>query len=189
MRGLYVCPISVDLPGNRGILNKMEQQRAALAELAGSTDVLCNSARGPVLGEDRIAEYRLTGRRAGPFNHYVLFYRYAWTHCRPQDYDFLYVRYPLALPSFLGFLRATKKANPKVKIVVEVPTFPYRQELRSPKQRVLLALDDLGRGGLKKYVDVIVTFFGQSEIYGIPLYLDGEWNRRRPNSAHCKIHI
>jgi hypothetical protein len=146
----------------------MEQKRAALAELAGGADVLCNSLRGPLLGENRVAEYRLTGMGLNPLNHYVLFYRYAWTHCRPQEYDFLYVLYPLALPSFLGFLSATKKANPKIKIVVEVPTFPYRQELRSPKQRVLLALDDLGRGSLKKYVDVIVTFFGQSEIFGIP---------------------
>ena len=40
MRGLFVCPISADLPGNRGILNKMEYQRAALAELAGTVDVV-----------------------------------------------------------------------------------------------------------------------------------------------------
>jgi len=168
MRGLYVCPISVDLPGNRGILNKMEHQRAALAGLAGTVDVVCSSMRGPLLGENRLAEYPLTGRGFNPFNHYVLFYRHVWTHCRPDQYDFLYIRYPLAIPSFVGFLHATKKANPKIKIVVEMPTFPYRQELRSPKQRVLLALDDLGRGGLKEYVDVIVTFFGQSEIFGIP---------------------
>jgi glycosyltransferase involved in cell wall biosynthesis len=168
MRGLYLCPISVDLPGNRGILNKMEQQQAALAELAGSADVLCNSLRGPLLGEHRVARYALTARGFSSFNHYVLFYRYAWTRCRPQEYDFIYIRYPLAIPSFLGFLRATKKANSRIKIVLEVPTFPYRHELRSPKQRVLLALDDLGRRSLKKYVDVIVTFFGQSEIFGIP---------------------
>lgn len=168
MRGLFVCPISADLPGNRGILNKMEYQRAALAELAGTVDVVYNSRRGPLLGNKRVAEYPRTGRAFDSLNHYVLFYRYVWRHCRPTDYDFIYVRYPLAIPSFVRFLRATRKANPGTKIIVEVPTFPYRQELRSPKQRVLLALDDLGRGRLKEHVDVIVTFFGQSEIFGIP---------------------
>ena len=161
MRGLFVCPISADLPGNQGILNKMEYQRAALAELAGKVDVVCNSVRGPLLSGERFAEYPLTGRGFRSFNHYVLFYRYVWKHCEPAGYDFLYIRYPFAIPSFVRFLRATKRANPGTKIIVEVPTFPYRQELRSPKQRVLLALDDLGRARLKEHVDVVVTFFGQ----------------------------
>jgi len=168
MRGLFVCPISADLPGNRGILNKMEYQRAALAELAGTMDVVCSSLRGPLLGGEHFAEYSRTGPVFRSFNHYVLFYRYVWKHCQPANYDFLYIRYPFAIPSFVQFLRATKKANPGTKIILEIPTFPYRQELRSPKQRVLLALDDLGRARLKQYVDVIVTFFGQSEIFGIP---------------------
>jgi glycosyltransferase involved in cell wall biosynthesis len=146
----------------------MAYQRAALAELAGTMDVVCSSVRGPLFGEKRFTEYPLTGRALNSFNHYVLFYRHVWKHCRPAEYDFLYIRYPLAIPSFLRFLRDTKRANPATKIIVEVATFPYRQELRSPKQRVLLALDDLGHGRLKDYVDVIVTFFGQSEIFGIP---------------------
>ena len=168
MQGLLVCPISADLPGNQGILNKMEYQRAALAELAGRVDVVCNSVRGPLLNGERFAEYPLTGRGFRSFNHYVLFYQYVWKHCEPARYDFLYIRYPFAIPSFVRFLRATKKANPGTKIIVEVPTFPYRQELRSPKQRVLLALDDVGHARLKAYIDVVVTFFGQSEIFGIP---------------------
>ena len=173
MRGLLVCPISADLPGNRGILNKMEYQRAALAALAGTTDVVCNSLRGPLFGGDRFAEYPIKGPGFSSFNHYVLFYRYVWKHCRPADYDFLYIRYPFAIPSFLRFLRVAKKENPNIKIVLEVPTFPYRQELTNPKQRVLLALDDLGHERLTHYVDAIVTFFGQSEIFGIPCIRSG----------------
>jgi hypothetical protein len=146
----------------------MEYQRTALAELAGTMDVVCSSVRGPLFGDERFAEYPLTGGAFSSFNHYVLFYRYVWKRCRPAEYDFLYIRYPFAIPSFLRFMRNTKKANPSTKIILEVPTFPYRQELRGPKQRVLLALDDLGHGRLKDYVDVIVTFFGQSEIFGIP---------------------
>jgi len=168
MRGLLVCPISADFPGNRGILNKMAYQRAALAELAGATDVICNAVSGPLLNGDRFAEYKLTGRPFNSYNHFVLFYRHVSRCCRSGGYDFVYIRYPLATPSFLRFLRETKKTSPAAKIIVEVPTFPYRQELRSPKQRVLLALDDFGHRRLKNYVDVIVTFFGQSEIFGIP---------------------
>jgi glycosyltransferase involved in cell wall biosynthesis len=146
----------------------MTYQRAAFADLAGTMDVVCNGVRGPLFDEERFAEYPLTGRGINSFNHYVLFYRHVWKYCRPAEYDFLYIRYPLALPSFLRLLRDTKRVNPAIKIIVEIATFPYREELRSPKQRVLLALDDLGRGRLKHYVDVIVTFFGQTEIFGVP---------------------
>jgi hypothetical protein len=168
MRGLFVCPISTELPSNRGILNKMEYERDALAQLAGTTDVVSNSLHGPLLGKQRLADYPITGRGFSSFNHYVLFYRYVSKHCRLADYDFLYIRYPLAIPSFLRFLRDAKNAHEDIKIVVEVPTFPYRRELRSPKQRVLLALDDLGSWRLKNHVDAIVTFYGQREIFGIP---------------------
>ncbi|MEM8610164.1 MAG: glycosyltransferase [Myxococcota bacterium] len=170
LRGLFVCPISADLPGNRGILNKMESERAALAYLAGHVDVVSSGTRGPLLGGERFADYPLRAGALSPVNHYFLFYRYVWRHCRPFEYDFLYVRYPLALPSLLAFLRAAKRARPSLKIILEVPTFPYRSELRTPKQRVLLALDDLGHGQLHRYVDLVVTFFGQNEIYGIPCF-------------------
>jgi len=170
MRGLFVCPISADLPANRGIVQKMEAERKALAALAGSVDVVSSGREGPYLGPRRFATYPLARPSLSPINHYLLFYRYVWMHCHPPSYDFLYVRYPLALPSFLAFLRATRKANPDTKVIVEVPTFPYRQELRSPKQRVLLALDDLGRHRLKSYVDLVVTFFGQEQIFGVPCF-------------------
>ena len=168
MRGLLVCPISADFPGNRGILNKMAYQRSALEELAGATDVICNGIQGPLFGERRFATYALTGRPFNSFNHFVLFYRHATKICTSGEYDFVYIRYPLAHPSFLRFLRDIKRCQPSLRIVLEVPTFPYRNELRSPKQKVLLALDDIGRRHLKKYVDAVVTFFGQSEIHGIP---------------------
>jgi glycosyltransferase involved in cell wall biosynthesis len=168
MRGLLVCPISADFPGNRGILNKMAYQRSALEELAGAADVICNGIEGPLFNGHRFATYALTGRPFNSFNHFVLFYKHATKLCVSQQYDFVYIRYPLAHPSFLRFLRDIKRRQPDLKVVLEVPTFPYRNELKSPKQRVLLALDDLGHRHLKKYVDAVVTFFGQSEIHGIP---------------------
>jgi glycosyltransferase involved in cell wall biosynthesis len=158
----------MDHPGNRGILNKMEYQWAALSELTGNVDLVCSSKRGPVLNGKLAGEYPITGRWFDSLNHYALFYSYVTKCAETGEYDFLYIRYPLALPSFLGFLRKARRANPHVKIVVEIATFPYRREFQSPKRRILLMLDDLGRGRLKNYVDTIVTFYGQSEIFGVP---------------------
>jgi len=163
-----VYPVSVDHPGNRGILNKMEYQRSTFSKLTGPVDVICNSIRGPLVNGDLAGRYPITGRGFNSLNHYALFYAHVTRLARRRNYDFLYIRYPFAIPGFLGFLRRAKGANPSSKVIVEIATFPYLHELQTPKQRILGLLDHLGHDRLKKHVDAIVTFYGQSEIYGIP---------------------
>jgi glycosyltransferase involved in cell wall biosynthesis len=168
LRGLLIYPISIDHPGNRGILNKTDYQARAFSELGADVDVMCSSRRGPVVGGRLAGSYPLRGRGFDSLNHYGLFYVHARRQVARKPYDFLYIRYPLALPSFLSFLHAVRKAQPELKIVSEIATYPYRRELDTPKRRVLLALDVLGRAQLKRYLDRIVTFYGQSEIHGVP---------------------
>lgn len=146
----------------------MEYQSRAFSKLAGPVDLACNSLRGPLLNGRLVSEYPTTGRGFNSLNHYGWFYREVAKHASSDRYDFLYVRYPLALPSFIWFLRHVKAVNPDVQVVVEIATFPYRHELQTPKRRILRFLDDLGSGRLVNYVDSIVTFYGQSEIFGIP---------------------
>jgi hypothetical protein len=165
---LLIYPISLDHAPGRGIINKMQYQWDALSVLTGSVDLVCSSKQGPVLNGELAENYQITGRWFDSLNHYALFYEYLARLANAAKYDFLYIRYPLALPSFLWFLRRAKNANPRAKIIVEIATFPYRRELRAPKRRILLALDDLGHGWLKDYVDTIVTFYGQPEIFGVP---------------------
>lgn len=163
-------PISVDHRANRGILNKMEYQWAAFSELTGNVDLMCNSIRGPMLNRELQGHYRITGRGFDTFNHYGAFYAHVAKQVKAGAYDYLYIRYPLAIPSFLWFLRAAKTELPKVTTVVEIATFPYRSELRTPKRLVLRTMDDLGSSRLKRHVDAIVTFYGQSEIYDVPCF-------------------
>lgn len=170
MRGLLVYPISIDHPGNRGILNKMEYQWAAFSELTASADLVCNSIRGPVLNGKPAGKYPITGGGFDSLNHYGLFYFRIARWAEMRSYDFLYIRYPLALPSFLAFLRKAKRENPNMKIVIEIATFPYRRELEGFRRRVLRTFDDLGQGRLKNHVDAIVTFYGQREIFGVPCF-------------------
>ena len=170
LEGLLVYPISIDHPGNRGIINKMEYQLEALSSLVGNVDLVCSSRQGPVFNGKLAAKYPVTGRWFDSVNHYGLFYSHLEKYVREKTYDFLYVRYPLALPSFLRFLRRARLANPQMKIISEVATFPYRREFTTPKRRALLLLDDLGRRHLKRYLDGIVTFYGQTEIYDVPCF-------------------
>ena len=168
MRGLLVYPISADHLGNLGILNKMAYQRAAFEALLGPSDLVHSSTDGPIVNGDPVGRYLLRGRATSALNHYGAFYLHAARLAKNGAYDFIYIRYPLALPGFLWFLEQARRANPGAPVVVEIATFPYRKELQSTKQRVLRLLDDLGHNRLRKHVDAIVTFYGQDEIYGIP---------------------
>lgn len=146
----------------------MEYQRAAFERLVGPIDLVCNSRAGPMLNGEVARAYPIQIRRLSPLNHYAVFYSYLPRLVDLGSYDFIYVRYPFAIPSFLWFLRQAARTSPRAKVVVEIATYPYKHELQTYRQKVFGWLDDRGAGMLKRYVDAIVTFYGQSEIHGIP---------------------
>ena len=81
----------------------------------------------------------------------------------------LYIRYEMA--SNYGFIKFLKNLRDKnIKILVEIPTFPYDQELLNGNFRLKLRyfIDKYYRKKLKKFVDKIVTFSEDKKIYGIP---------------------
>lgn len=83
--------------------------------------------------------------------------------------NFLYVRNDHnANPFLLKFLKETKKCG--VKIVMEIPTYPYDNEYVQSGfvSKVNLFSDRLFRQFFKHCVDRIVTFTDFKEIFGIP---------------------
>ena len=195
MRGLLVSPISKDFEENQGILRKFEYQRSALERLLGDVDAVCNGLSGPVLNGETFGSYSKRGRGFNSLNHYVFFYDHLKKLCKEKRYDFVYVRYPFALPSFVSWLRSLKTFNLACCVIIEVPTYPYRQEMKTPKQRILLALDDFGKGRLKHHADAVVTFFGQDEIFGIRCIKSGNgididrFPVRQPPNNNAEISI
>ena len=86
-----------------------------------------------------------------------------------DDADFLYVRQVYHDASFIRYLRAVRKQNPKIKIIYEVPTYPYLTEQRNSVSGAAFRKKEARwceRTG--KYVDRIVTYYGQDEIWGVP---------------------
>lgn len=81
--------------------------------------------------------------------------------------DGVYIRYALSDPWFLGLLRYLKKQ--RVRVLLEIPTYPYDGEF-TPDLRGRLAafLDRRCRKKLKGLADRVVTFTEDEEIFGIP---------------------
>lgn len=83
--------------------------------------------------------------------------------------ELIYVRYVYTSnPRFIKFLKKLKEKN--IKIFLEIPTYPYDQELLNGNisSKLKLYIDKYYRKSLKGLVDKIVTFSEDREIYGIP---------------------
>ena len=86
-----------------------------------------------------------------------------------NDADFLYMRQVYHDDSFVRYLRTIKKQNPRIKIIYEIPTYPYDTETHvSASNAAFVAKERTARKAAAKYIDRIVTFYGQKEIWGVP---------------------
>jgi hypothetical protein len=111
-----------------------------------------------------IAIVRMITRRL-PFFPSKVSYRYDSSY---DGIDAMYFR-RTTLDSFaVRFFRDVKKHNPKCKIVMELPTYPYDKEMTSIIELPRLIKDRWNRKKLKHYIDRIVTFSDDDVIFGIP---------------------
>lgn len=84
--------------------------------------------------------------------------------------DFIYFRRPTALNyPMLKVLRKIKKNNPKIKIIMEIPTYPYDDELKAHlKDYPRYIKDKYNRKKVKGLIDRIAVQNDIDSIFGIP---------------------
>ena len=82
--------------------------------------------------------------------------------------DFEYIRKPWHMDGdLIHHLKKVKVVNPKCKIILEIPTFPYDNEHHTLSMKPLILKDKLWRKQLSYYVDRIATYSDDKEIFGI----------------------
>ena len=82
-----------------------------------------------------------------------------------QHIDFVYIRSNHnANPFTINMVRRMKKAG--MKVVMEIPTYPYDQEYFNKSMRRQLIQDKLFRNMFAKQLDAIVTFSEEDYIFG-----------------------
>ena len=157
---VYVTLKDFSLGNADGVVKKINNQIECFRKSGFSVDLVCiNEKQKSVMlinadGEREIAEFK---RFSGIFGAKEIA-----KYLKDKNYDAAYIRYfGRTDPWFLDVLKTLKKNN--VKILVEIPTYPYDKE----KKWWDLVTDKAYRGKLKKYVDRIVTFSHHSEILGI----------------------
>ena len=87
-----------------------------------------------------------------------------------SDADFIYLRRPTCFTTHtIKILKNIKEKNPRCLIILEIPTYPYDEEMKVKWIYYPLYIKDkYNRRKLKKYVDVIAVQNDVNEIFGIP---------------------
>lgn len=93
-------------------------------------------------------------------------YKYVIVKLSQNNYDLLYVRKSLLDRYGVDFFKLVKSKYPNIKIVFEIPTYPYDNEIRL-SQRIMLRNDKISRCHLNEFVDRIVTYSSDEEIFGV----------------------
>lgn len=84
--------------------------------------------------------------------------------------DVVYIRHSRIDYPFLKLLADIKKNNKDVKVILEVPSYPYKGEMISPKAKALYVKDRIYSCFLHKYIDRITTpAVGYRKIFGVPV--------------------
>lgn len=87
-----------------------------------------------------------------------------------QDPAFVYIRKPLLCDRGLyNCLKTVKKKYPQVKILFELPTYPYDKETYTQLKNISMYPEEVFyRNRFHKVVDRIVTYSDDKEIFGVP---------------------
>lgn len=94
-----------------------------------------------------------------------------WTYREEfADADYLYMRRPFVMNGYMRrIFRKVREKNPKIKIIVEIPTYPYDEEYNTYKLKQLLILKDkYSRTRMKGLIDYFANLTEEKEIFGIP---------------------
>jgi len=171
MKGLIYYRINRDDIANVGVLKKCLAQVAAFKNLGVQTDLLLLSDKGILLNDQLIHHFSSPILSKATSKYWFFFFNLLPTiskHIDFNTYDFIYFRYALAHPALNQFLATAKNKNPVLKVIAEMPTYPYKKEKKSFIDRLSLWMDQHYQKKLSAYLDGITHYGLESEILGIP---------------------
>lgn len=147
-----------DINNNTGVNRKIRAQIKLFKENGVNITPFIVDFRRDIWGYKIL--YRLPFANIGPVWKYSTIF---------DDIDFIYMRRPLYCNFwFLKFLRELKKNNHKMKIIYEIPTYPYDAEISSNVKNLPIYIKDkIARRFLYKYVDRIALLSKEKEVWGI----------------------
>ncbi len=157
IRGIYFTYSDTD-DGNSGVGRKIKAQYESF--LDHGYDMKIYTLYKPVDPFNKLA-------RRLPFSNNTPVWDRSIT-CKGSD--FIYFRRPQAMTgSFIRYFRKVKQNNHNLKVIMEIPTYPYDKEISKEWYNIpLLIKDKIARKKLNGLVDRIACIGEEKRIYHIP---------------------
>ncbi len=154
--GVYITTFGKNV--SSGVTKKIDNQIKIFSEFSNVKYINIPKKRGMIR---RI----LSILPGGSFSRdYPTFFEMA----QKERFDYVYIRQVEADRKYIDFIKKIRLMFPDSKIVMEFPTYPYDSDLfHSKTMWPWFYKDVIYRRKLKKYIDRIVTFSDDKEIFGI----------------------
>lgn len=161
MKILYVARIDENYALDLGVAKKIKGQITAFNNLGYTVDYLRMIDKKIYFNEEECGSVRTR------YFAYIQFYNILRTKIVKNQYKFAYLRYVKGSERFLKTVKLLNKRE--TKSVVEIPTYPYKQELKVNNLLGLktLVFDILISKRINKYVNVISVTNDIDEIFSI----------------------
>ena len=165
---LFYTKVNFATKGNAGIVNKVKAQAKAFVELGFACDLVYFENNDIVIqasdGEKQVFSFDSTFKRIR-FQYFGFLKKIKIT-----DYDLFYIRHFSLQPLIFTTLKQVKKQHKAIKMIMEIPTYPYQLELQntSAKQLIVNKLDIFYWKKMPSLIDRILTFSDYDFIHNIP---------------------
>lgn len=163
--GLYLANLDLEAQHALGVAKKIRSQMAALEAALGPVQLAYPSG-GRVLLDGEvildIGESLSARRRISLYGYYERIGRDG------APWDYVYLRYGRTSAFVLRMLARLKRANPRLRVFIELPSFPYSTEAVDFRDRMFTLTDLFFRNFLRHNTDRIVTFSRKDVILGAP---------------------
>lgn len=166
MKALIIYRVDIANVSNRGVSKKMQGHLYGFLENGFEVDVVYQSGDGLFLNETKISYFPEVGFRNKLFKTRE-FYNVIVQNIDASKYDVILIRFHLIMPAFIKMLEQFRNANPKVRIVIDLPTYPYYREWNGLLGKVLLQVDRVFRSRLKDKVDLLLHYGNDEKLFGI----------------------
>ncbi len=166
MRVLMIYRVNTSISHHSGVLKKMKSQQQALSKLGHTVSLLNHDSDHIYLNGEIQDSFKVNSRFKRYWFNFRVFFKKVSDKLDFTKFDLVYIRYPFSNPSFIRFCRIVKMQNPECKLLIEMPTFPYNQEF-SGLSKIYPLIDNHYRKKLFRYVDRIVHFGSEKELFGI----------------------
>ncbi len=168
-KALLYARINKDKAENIGVKRKLLAQLNGIRKCGIEADLLWYGQQGIYLNDQLIYQRSFKNNLKD-----YLFFLWGWDSLvlsilDISSYEWFYLRYALTHPGFLKFLVKIKSSAGKGRIILEFPTFPYDEELKSGSvlRRLTGVMDRRLRKLLIKQVDLAVHY-GKGAVLNLP---------------------